>query len=191
VAALVSLSGCSALQMKNDKAELAWEARREHLMHVDRFTLQARVSSGGLFGVKGNLHWRQDGDTFAMRVAGPFGVGAANITGRGSEVEIRSARGTFRTTDPEKDIRERLGWAFPVSHLRHWVLGTPAPGTRADFELDALGRLVTLEQDDWTIEFEEYQRSGVLELPRRFQIANDEVRIKVVVDEWTGLPGMK
>ena len=87
-----------------ESSQLAWEARRERLVGIDRFTLQARVSSGGLFGVKGNLHWRQLPDSFDMRVAGPFGVGAATISGNGREVQIRTAKRSFTTTDPEGDL---------------------------------------------------------------------------------------
>lgn len=189
IAALLAVSGCSLFPMKSEKSRLAWEARRERLARVDEFTLQARVSSGGIFGVKGNLHWRQQRDAFQMRVAGPFGIGATNISGHGKQVEIRSPKGVFTTQDPEADIRAKLGWSFPVDHLRYWVLGIPAPGSKAEVEWDRDGRLVSLEQDDWTLEVEEYQAAGALELPRKFEVANDEVRIKVVVDAWSGLPG--
>jgi len=175
----------------SEQSEQAWEARRAQLAQVDRFTLQARVSSGGLFGVKGNLHWRQAPEAFDMRVAGPFGVGAANISGRGREVEIRTARRSFVTQDPEGDLKARLGWTFPVSHLRYWVLGQPAPGSKAQFELDGGGRIVAIEQDGWTLAFQEYQQAGALELPRKFEVANAEIRLKVVVDTWSGLPALK
>ena len=185
----VLLAGCSVLEMKKKQAsELAWEARRARLSQIDRFALQARVSSGGLFGVKGNLSWKQQRDDFQMRVAGPFGVGAATITGTGRQVEIRSAKGVFTTRNPEQDLHDRLGWTFPVSHLRYWALGLPAPGSDAAMELDEGGRITSLEQDDWTLEYDEYQDAGELELPRKFAVANDEVKIKVVVDEWSDLP---
>jgi outer membrane lipoprotein LolB len=188
-ATAVSLtSGCAAMSMKSEKSRLAWEARRELLSRLDQFTLQARVSSGGVFGVKGNLHWRQQGDAFDLRVAGPFGVGAASITGRGRQVQIRTAKGTFETDNPEADLQERLGWTFPLTHLRYWVLGTPAPGSGAEVDFDRHGRLTRLEQDDWTLEVDEYQAVGTLELPRKFEVANSEVRIKVVVDAWSDLP---
>lgn len=173
------------------RIEQAWQAHRARLIQIDRFTLQARVSSGGLLGVKGNLSWRQEPDAFDMRVAGPFGIGAATIAGRGRQVEIRTSKGSFVTQDPEGDLRSRLGWSFPVSHLRHWILGQPAPGSRAEFGLDADGRLQTLEQDGWTLEFEEYQRAGALDLPRKLQVANSEIRLKIVVDTWSGLPAVR
>ena len=169
----------------------AWEARRAQLVRIDRFTLQARVSSGGLFGVKGNLHWRQLPDSFDMRVAGPFGIGAATISGRGNEVQIRTAKRSFTTTDPEGDLQSRLGWTFPVSHLRYWVLGQPAPGSKAEFELDRAGRITSIEQDGWTLQFEEYQDAGAVELPRKFEVANAEIRLKVIVDTWSELPAAK
>lgn len=175
----------------SDSSQLAWETRRERLIRIDRFTLQARVSSGGLFGVKGNLHWRQLPESFDMRVAGPFGIGAATITGRGREVEIRTAKRTFTTQDPEGDLKARLGWTFPVTHLRYWVLGQPAPGSRAEFEFDRAGRIIALEQDGWTLAFDEYQDAGAVELPRKFEVANSELRLKVVVDTWSGLPALK
>ena len=189
--ALLTLTGCSILQMKSEKSRLAWDARRELLGRIDRFTVQARVSSGGVFGVKGNLHWKQAGDTFQMRVAGPFGVGAASISGRGKQIEIRTAKGTFTTENPEADLHSRLGWTFPVTHLRYWVLGVPAPGSIAKVDHDRDGRLRSLEQDDWTLEVDEYQQAGALELPRKFEVANAEVRIKVVVDAWSDLPDLK
>ncbi len=184
------LHGCFLLK-DSGRSQQSWEARRLRLAQVDRFTLQARVSPGGMFGVKGNLLWRQAPAAFDMRVAGPFGVGAATIVGHGREVEIRTAKGSFVTRDPEADLRSRLGWTFPVSHLRYWVLGQPAPGSRAQFELDGDGRIVALAQDDWTLEYGEYQRAGALDLPRKFEVANAEIRLKVVVDTWSGLPAVK
>jgi outer membrane lipoprotein LolB len=181
--------GCTHLK-HSEKSGLAWEARRAQLARVDRFTLQARVSSGGLFGVKGNLHWRQAPDRFDMRVAGPFGIGAATISGRGREVEIKTAKRSFVTQDPEGDLKARLGWTFPVTHLRYWVLGQPAPGTPAEFEIDAAGRIVSIEQDGWTLEFSEYH-PGSPGLPRKFEVANAELRLKVVVDTWSDLPVLK
>lgn len=171
--------------MKAENSEQAWAARRAQLLKIDRFGLQARVASGGIFGIKGNLVWRQDGEDFDMRVAGPFGVGATRINGHGRKVEIRSSKGVFTTEDPEGDIKKRLGWTFPVSHLRYWVLGTPAPGSRAEFALDDAGNLEKLGQDGWEIEYDEYQDAGRLELPRKFTVGNADVRIKVFVDSWS------
>jgi outer membrane lipoprotein LolB len=187
----VLLAGCSIITMKKEKSEKAWSARQARLLQIDRFALQARVSSGGLFGIKGNLIWRQERDASDIRVAGPFGVGATTITARGRRIEIRSAKGAFTTENPEEDLQKRLGWAFPVSHLRYWVLGTPAPGSEAEYELDEGGTIASLEQDGWQLEYDEYQETDAIDLPRKFTVSNDEVKIKVVVDTWSDIPALK
>ncbi|MBI2383557.1 MAG: outer membrane lipoprotein LolB [Gammaproteobacteria bacterium] len=182
------LGGCSILSKKDRQADLAWEARRARLELLDRFTLQARVSSGGLFGVKGHLNWRQRPDNFDIRVSGPFGIGAVSIAGTLDHVEIRTAKGSITTPDPEGFLHDKLGWSFPVAHLRYWALGLPSPQSDADLELDDDGRVVALNQDDWKLSYDEYRRAGAVELPRKFEVSNDEVRIKVVVDDWSDLP---
>ena len=48
-----------------------------------------------------------------------------------------------------------------------------------------------LEQDGWALSYDEYQRAGAVELPRKFEVANSELRLKVVVDTWSELPALK
>lgn len=182
------MSGCSILRTQPEGADLAWDARRAQLEQITQFTVQARVSSG-LLGAKGNLHWRQRPDHFEMRVSGALGANAMNISGNGDTVVIRTARESFHTADPEGLLREQLGWTFPLRQLRWWVLSLPAPTSEAELELDPFGRVLSFEQDGWTLEFHEYQNAGMIELPRKFELANSEATIKVVVDAWSELAG--
>jgi outer membrane lipoprotein LolB len=184
------LAGCANLMKhkKPDDVDLAWDARRALLEEVDRFTLQARVSSGGVLGMRGNLNWTQLGDTFDLHVAGPFGAGAMAIRGTPADVEIRTRNNVYHTSDPDRFLHDKLGWAFPVHGLRYWALGLPSPESDAQMELDANGRILSMTQDGWDVAYNEYQRVAGLDLPRQFELANSEVRIRVVVDTWSGLP---
>lgn len=193
LAASLFLASCSILSKKSAESDLAWDARRAQLEQITRFTVQARVSSGVL-GPKGSLHWRQRPDDFEMRVSGPLGANAMTLTGNDAAVEIRTAAERFSTTDPERLLREQLGWTFPLRQLRWWALSLPAPSSDAELELDPAGRVLVLKQDGWTLEFDEYQPvergAGPIDLPRRFQFANGKATIKVVVDAWSDLAGL-
>lgn len=184
-ASLLLLSGCALWTRHSPEAESAWNARRAALGHVHQFGVQARVAAGGPFGGKGNLFWRQRADGFDLRVAGPMGGGVLLIRGDGERVEIRTPEEQLTTTEPERVLRERLGWSFPVSRLRYWALGVPAPGTPADIELDEDGRVIAMAQDDWVMEYDEYRTYGAFDLPRRFELGNRDITIKVIVDAWT------
>lgn len=186
--ATLMLGGCATLMKPADNADRAWERRTAALEKIDRFTLKARVASGGVFGLKGNLVWRQRPDDFDMSVSGPFGIGALSLSGTPRLVTVQTKNGSYTTPDPEDYLRKNMGWTFPVEGLRYWALGLPSPLTDAQIELDELGRLLSLEQDDWQLEYSEYQQVAGLQLPRKFSASHPEVKIKVVIDEWLQLP---
>ncbi len=190
------LGGCATLGDRGTAdpaaAEFRWEQRRAGLEQIAQFTLQARLASSGSLGSKADLHWRQlDRERFELRLSGPFGAGAVSIAGGPERVEVRTRDGSQFTTDPEQWIRERIGWALPVSGLRYWVIGLPAPGSPARIELNALGEIAVLQQDGWTLEYQEYQEyqspGGGPTLPRRLQLAGSEVSLRLIADRWTDL----
>lgn len=176
---------------KNEQktAEDHWETRSTQLQNIDRFLMQARGSYGRLMPVKADLRWQQNADgSFELRVSGPFGIGASTISGTPDNVEVRTRSGTYKSNNPEQWIQDKMGWTLPLAGLRFWILGMPSPHSDADVELDREGRVLLLEQDGWTLNYSEYQKAGAYQLPRKFEVSNSDVRLKVVVDSWTDLP---
>ncbi len=193
LAAVALLAGCATTPPRNPEnqkaAEQRWVQRRTDLAHVNRFLVQTRLAYGKVLGVKADLRWEQRADgRFDMRISGPFGVGAATITGNRKQVLVRTREGEYDTPDPEQWIQERMGWTLPISGLRYWVLGLPAPQSEAAVELNLEGQAVVLEQDGWHLEYSEYQAVDGYTLPRKFEATNSATKLKVVVDEWSNLP---
>lgn len=194
LAVMVLLAGCattmSPQKIENQKtAERQWAQRRADLAHVNRFIVQARLSYGKLLGVKVDLRWEQNPDgSFELRISGPFGVGAATITGTRKHVLVRTRDGEYETNNPEKWIEERMGWTLPIGELHYWMLGLPAPMSEAAIELNIKGQILVMEQDGWKMEYNEYQSKGGYDLPRRFVVTNPTVQLKVVVGDWSELP---
>lgn len=185
LSAAALMTGCTTL-MKTPETDVdqAWDDHREALERIESFELSARVASGGLFGMKGSLVWRQQADDFDIRVSGPFGVGALRLSGRIDDVTLTTKKGSYHTDDPDAYLRENLGWSLPVEGLRYWVLGLPSPYSDAEIELDDHGRLLSADQDGWAIAYEDYVTAERMALPRKLTLTHPEVRIKVVVDDW-------
>lgn len=187
------LGGCATLgdpgAADPAAAESRWQQRRAELEQIAQFTLQARLASSGSLGSKADLHWRQfDRERFELRLSGPFGAGAVSIAGGTGEVRVRTRDGSQFTTDPERWIRERVGWALPVSGLRYWALGLPAPDSPALIELNERGEIAVLQQDGWTLEYQEYQPgTGGPTLPRRLQLNGAVASLRLIADRWTDL----
>lgn len=185
------LAGCATISINQQQANASWAARRAQLEPLAQFSLQGRASTGGGLSSKVNLIWRQRPRDFDLTLSGPFGVGGLSLAGDEHLVEVRSKNGSFTTGDPEATLRENLGWTLPIAGLRWWILGLPSPRSHADVTLDEGGHIATMNQDQWLLQYDEYQpvasASAVIDLPRRLSLSRDDVSIRVVVDAWSGL----
>lgn len=186
---LVFLGGCAGVPRTpaggGDRA--AWQVRREALLGLTQWTMQARAGAGGLFGWSGSLHWEQRGEHFDIRVPGPLGVGGLQVVGTPGHLLIHKGGETYVTSHPDEFFRDRLRLTFPVSGLRYWALGVPEPGLPAQVAVDAQGRVTLLRQAGWTLEYEEYRQVGDYQLPVRFSGTRKDTRIKLAVQHWSGV----
>ncbi len=189
------LSAC-AIIAKPPKADpgivdpAAWQVRQEQLRELDIWSLQGRVATGQLLGWTGNLSWRQDGEVFNVRLAGPLGAGGFRASGTLDLVTIRTSERRMVTTQPDMLVEETLGWTFPLQPLRYWAQGRPAPGDYESISVDAQGRLIGLVQSGWRLTYLEYAEvENQPALPKRIVLDNGETRIRLVVDRWFNLGG--
>lgn len=165
----------------------AWQARQEMLAEFDRWSLQGRAATGKLLGWSGNLSWRQRGQEFDVRLSGPMGAGGFRARGEPGLVRIHTEDETYYTNDPEGLVEEIVGWQFPLTGLRYWAIGLPAPGLPATLSVDDDGLLVGLEQAGWRLAYPEYQDTEGPELPRRIVLNDGENTVKLVIDRWFDL----
>ncbi len=165
----------------------AWAARKNALDGFDHWSMQGRAATGAILGWSGNLNWRQRGEQFDVRLAGPIGVGGFRAQGTLELVEIRADDETFLTTEPEVLVKDALGWEFPLAGLRFWVLGLPQPDAPARLTVDEDGRLIDLQQSGWRLAYTEYQETDGPALPRRIILDNGDNKVKVVIDRWFDL----
>lgn len=191
---LAATSGCAILTAppQTDPGvanPAAWRERQARLADITQWSLQGRAASGKLLGWTGNISWRQRGEEFTVRVSGPLGAGGFLATGTLDRVTIRTEDETVVTENPEALVREAVGWAFPLSGLRYWVLGLPAPATPAKVTVDEQGLLVGLEQSGWRLGYPEYVVVDGLKLPKEIVLYNGENTIEVVIDRWFGVGG--
>lgn len=190
-----ALSGCflSPEETKQQPAaetpqsRSAWEVRRDALLQVQNFTLQGRLAETGLVSFGGDLSWMQTGRSFQARFYGPLGVGAVAIAGMPGDMQVRTKDGTYQTDDPDAFMQQQFGWSVPVDGLRYWVLGLPAPGKLDALQLDDSGRILSLQQNGFTLEYTQYQPVGKLELPGRFTIRDAKRGFKVFIDQWVSV----
>lgn len=169
----------------------AWNSRLASVGGLEQWSLEGRVAIvAGKDGWNGSLSWAQQGDDLDFRFKGPFGIGGVRIHGNAGQLRVKTTKGEeFFTDNPERDFGDRLGWTLPIHSMRYWMVGVPDPERPfRQPEIDAAGLAYGLSQEGWTVAYDDYTEAGEFDLPRKFEISNSDVRIKVVVSRWQ-LPG--
>ncbi|MBS63192.1 lipoprotein insertase outer membrane protein LolB [Salinisphaera sp.] len=191
------LSGCAIIRKPAETEAgvvdaAAWAEHRQALTDFDVWSLQGRVATGQLLGWTGNLSWRQQGETFDVRLSGPLGAGGFRAQGSLEDsVVIQTKDERFVTTEPDALVERTLGWTFPLEPLRFWARGLPAPGDYDRISVNAQGRMISLEQNGWALSLPEYvEPENMPAVPRRIVLDNGETRIRLVVDRWFNVDGV-
>ena len=198
LAGLFALAGCTVAPVRapppavlssaaRDAAMAAQAAHEAALARQPDWRLEGRVAlTNNGRGGSGRLEWRQQGGEFSVALSAPVTRQGWRLSGREGDVVLEGLDGgPRRGTDAATLLREATGWEIPVGALASWVRGARAPGSPADLEFAADGRLVRLSQDGWTLDYADWQpRPGGIDLPMRVSASRDAARVRLVVDAW-------
>lgn len=136
-------------------------------------------------GWSGKLHWHQQAEGFQIQFNAPLGQGAFRLEGNAGGAEMRTSEGEiFQASDAETLIVQQLGWRFPLSGLRYWVMGVPEPGSRPVLVFDQAGHLVSMQQTHWKIRYPDYVQVNELSLPKKVYLDNTDLKVRLVIDRW-------
>lgn len=146
------------------------------------FDLAGRLAARyGGEAFSGNLAWRHAGSSDEMLITSSLGAGVARIVRDGDSVVLSTAEPKeYRGTDPEALTEEVLGFRVPVTGMADWVRGRPSPGSEAKTQYDAAGRLRSLEQAGWKVEYLEYEG----ERPMRLRLTYPGIELRLAVSQW-------
>ena len=137
-------------------------------------------------GWHAGLHWQEQAGSFYLRVSGPLGQGGFQLNGDARGVVLVDADGqTFAALDADALLVQVTGWQLPVTGLRYWVRGLPAPAAgKVQAVHDEAGQLRHLEQSGWTINYQRYQVVEGVSLPAKLQLAHEDIAVRIVIDQW-------
>ncbi len=166
----------------------AWDAHQAAVQALGQWSLSGRIAldaDGQQWHA--NVRWKERNGDYDIQFFGPFGRDAGRLRGDEAGVDLRTSDGEYyNAPDPDRLVREVLGYRLPVSGLRHWILGLPAPGAASERSFDARGRLTLLEQSGWQVQYQRYRESVSPSLPDRLELHyGQEIRLRLLVDAWT------
>jgi outer membrane lipoprotein LolB len=165
----------------------AWQEHQFALQKIEEWNLKGRLAVDAIKEAwTGTLRWTQEGDKFEILWLAPFGQGSVELRGNHEIVILQLPKEEpMAAASAEEILETRLGWSLPVSGLRYWLLGLPAPELPvANLSLDPSGRLLRLSQGGWKIRYLGYKQVNHYELPGKVFLNNPKLRLRLVIDHW-------
>lgn len=184
------LAGCTTLKLPPLPAPtqyqvIPWQTRQSQLDQLQQWNIDGALSVQ--YGNQSNIAnytWQQNGDRFQIGINSSLNVYSVVIVGQpGNVVLYETQKRTITAESPEVIMRQRLGWSLPVSLLRFWIKGEPAPG-KYQVQLDKFGHVILLMQNNYLVSFDNYANVNSLDLPRTLTVQGHGVKIKIVVKHW-------
>lgn len=172
-----SLAACLALALL--AAGCAQLERRSS--EAPQFELNARLAARYRDeSFSGNVAWRHAQGSDEMLITSPFGAGVARIVREGDAVVLTTSEPReYRARDAEALTEQVLGFRLPLTGLADWVRGRASRDAQP-VETFEDGRLKTLEQGGWKIEYQAYEGGR----PARLRLLYPGIELRLAISEW-------
>lgn len=172
--------------------EALWTAHAAGLAPLTAWSLRGRLAvRTDDHGGQATLSWERAAVRDSIRLDGPFGQGVVRVTQDADGAQLLDAEAReYRAATAGELLYRYTGWELPIDELGWWVRGLPAPGAASTRVLDEAGRLRSLSQQGWRVQYERYLRVGAVELPGRLTLvrAADSSRpgmeVRFVIERW-------
>ena len=180
-----------------DHLQQLWQARESALLPIQHWELRGRLAvRADERGGQASLTWKRDAALHNIRLNGPLGRGVVRITQDETGAQLQdSEQRVFHAANAEELLYGYTSWRLPLTNLNFWVRGLPVPDLPSSRELDNAGRLKTLRQQGWEVQYQGYVQSGTHELPSRLTLFYSPdppsldmptaMEVRLVIDRWS------
>ena len=189
------LAGCAitpkpttapSLSSPTPPSAASWEKRKASLARIQNWQVNGKIAvqTANDAGTA-NVDWAQHEGNYVISLYGPLGAQGFKLTGQNGLVTLQTNDGKqYTAPSPEQLLAERWRFNLPVSNLKYWIRGLPAPGLNAKTVFDSENRLTSLTQQGWQIVYDSYTTAGAYDLPQRLTITGNSLKIKVAISRW-------
>lgn len=189
----VFLAACSGMQRstRDDQGRrLLYDSRLGILNQAEHWQMTGKLAiSDGESGGSGRFQWNNDAEVIQMNFYGALGRGAWRLNSDSTGAVLEYADGQTYIAERVEELAEsQLGWEIPVDALSWWVRGLAAPGEWEQRELDEEGRLKSLIQRGWVIEYGRYSDISGIAMPTKVTASRQKHKVRLAVRTWALAP---
>lgn len=171
-----------------------WAAQRTELLGLENFTVKGKVdlnlvqrsryvNDGGTKGSARYAYSQLGVEKFSFTVTHPMAGQLLSVKKKTGGMEMIDSDGNVYQFESERQFIDAV--KLPVSRLPWWMMGVTL-GDEKNIIREHDGRLVSFSNNDWTIQYHEYERleNGKV-LPKRLTARSHNFgTIRITVGEW-------
>ena len=178
---LLSLTACTTVEVYD--ASVGRELNNQQAIDLQEWYFQGRLLIKGDKVLTANIQWLHEQEEAQerdqIRLFGALGLGAVQIELNEREIILDTGDGELLRS-PHKDefIARHVGFVVPVTALRRWVIGTYLANVPVEFFEDGF------EQLGWRVSYGQYMQAPRGVMPRKIRISKDNIKLKLVIDQW-------
>lgn len=182
---VASLVGCAVFKKEPPRPAFGPKAEEKNY-DLKAWRLEGRIGVQTANDAwQANLFWEHDTDQDRLRVSGPFSQGMVSIVLQKDLIYINEGGGvTELSRDPNAMLKERLGFAVPLSSLRYWIVGLPDPNHIHTPVYGEAGSWLGFRQAGWILRFQNFTIVEDRAMPQKMVIQGRDVKLKLVADSW-------
>ncbi len=198
VLCFVLVSGCATtpkpqIVVSEQARQQLWQENRQKREQMINWQLTGRMGlrvpgeSGTL-----SLEWLQEKAGYKLYLDGPLGTSVARIEGSQAGITLWADGKKYQGNSPETLLLKLTGWDLPVSLLRYWIVGIPAPksaqGSEQSLQLNNQGLAEKINQNGWQVEYTAYKNFKGVTLPSRLRVSRGDIKVTLSIRKWLVSP---
>jgi outer membrane lipoprotein LolB len=187
----LTLSSCARLKPEAAPStpavpKTSWAERQTALNNIHNWNLSGKIAVQSSHDAgSASVNWSQRLQNYTISLQGPLGAGAMKLSGSPGQVTLLASDGkSYHAASPEELLAKQWGFHLPVSSMKYWIRGLPVPDVSASTRFDNDGRLSSIAQQGYRIDYLAYSNHGRMELPEKLSIVSPSLRVKIVVYQW-------
>lgn len=194
-ALVVALSSCATAPELTapitDESHEKWSQRQQQLSTQKHWQIHGRVAlfaNDDVYNL--GLHWVMNESRSKLNLEAALGQGMIELEKTNTHVSLLTSDGkSYLGQNAEQVLYQATGWSIPVEGLAAWIKGINHADSDYLPDIDAAGRVSSLQQDNWTINYLEYSQvksvdQRITDLPRKIYMKRQNLALKIVIDQW-------
>jgi outer membrane lipoprotein LolB len=187
------LSACASIAPKpvTEQSYQRWNQRLTQLQGFNQWAMRGRVAlfvNDDVYNL--GMGWIRERQHHVINLEAALGQGMIQLDKKPGQAQLTTSEGeTSYGNSAQQLLLQATGLTLPVEGLESWVKGIPHNNSSYVPKIDAEGRVISLSQDGWNINYFDYQPEALspsysVDLPHKLYLKQDHIALKIVIDQW-------